>query len=500
MADLLVAQALATSQSASQSTGPRVDWLTVRRAIGTRLTVSLLLFATCAAFWRLLEPSPVSVPPQQELVFDDVTIVNPGGERLPHRRLVVRHGRIESIDAAPPGALPRYAGSYILPGLIDMHVHLPPWWAPGQLELFNTLFLAHGVTAIRELGSIDGRVFEVRREIQEGRRAGPRIFACGPLLDGDPPLWPLARIVRTAAEGRAAVDELVESRADCVEVYSRVSDDALQGIREAASAHRLPVVGHLPQSLPWGEIRIDDIQHVCDPRCPDLGPREIDELVETATRFGIAHTPTLVVYHEQLAAYDYSAAAERPAARLMPRFWREVVWNPRYGLGFSAPPAAAREMFQREQEALVSRLQGVVQSLHARGVRIHAGTDPFNPLVVPGASLHEELRLLEGAGLTTEEAWAAATQVAGEDLGEPRLGRLEPGAPADLLILRTDPILDPSALETLEAVVADGRLYPKPALDEALERQRRHFEGLLYDRISMAIARGVAELIRRTHG
>ncbi len=461
---------------------------------------SVLLIAMGASLWRFLEPSPLAVPPQEELVLDDVTIVNPSSERSPHRQLVVRGGRIASIDAAPPGSHGPYAGSYILPGLIDMHVHLPPWWAPGQLELFNTLFLAHGVTAIRELGSLDVRVFEVRREIHEGRRAGPRVFACGPLLDGDPPLWPLARIVRTPAEGRAAVADLANSGADCVKVYSRLSDDALEGIREAASAHRLPVVGHLPQSLPWGETRIDDVQHVCDPRCPALGPRQIDELVETAARFGIAHTPTLVVYHEQLAAYDYSAAAERPTARLMPRFWREVVWNPHFGLGFSAPPATAREMFRREQEALVSRLQEVVRRLHARGVRIHAGTDPFNPLVVPGASLHTELRLLEGAGLTTEEAWAAATRVAGESLGTPRLGRLETGAPADLLILRTDPLRYSSGLETLVAVVADGRLYQKPALDEALQRQRRHFEGLLYDRISMAIARAVAELIKRTHG
>lgn len=462
--------------------------------------VSALLLVTGASLWRLLQPSPLGVPPRADLVLEDVTVVNPGVGHLPHRRLVVRHGRIESIEAAASGAPGPSRGSYVLPGLIDMHVHLPPWFAPGQLELFNTLFLAHGVTTIREVGSLDGRVFEVRREIRAGKRAGPRIFACGSILDGDPPVWPLARVVRTAAEGRIAVDELVAEGADCVKVYSHLSDDALQGIREAASAHGLQAVGHLPESLPWRETRIDDIQHICDPRCPALGPRQIDELVETAAWFGIAHTPTLVVYHEQLAAYDYPAAARSPAARLMPRFWREILWNPRSGLGFSDPPVAAHEMFRREQEALVSTLKEVVRKLHERGVRIHAGTDPFNPLVVPGASLHEELRLLEEAGLTAEEAWAAATRVAGQDLGEPGLGRVEPGAPADLLVLGMDPTQSPSALETLEAVVADGRIYPKPVLDEALERQREHFAGVFYDCISIAIARGAAELIRRTHG
>jgi imidazolonepropionase-like amidohydrolase len=129
-------------------------------------------------------------------------------------------------------------------------------------------------------------------------------------------------------------------------------------------------------------------------------------------------------------------------------------------------------------------------------VRIHAGTDVGNPFLVPGASLQEELHHLVDAGLSPEEAWVTATRGPGEFLGDPGLGRVEPGAPADLLWFREDPTRDLDALATLEAVVADGRLYRREELDAALERARRRYRGWLYDRVSMAIgARRRAEAL-----
>jgi predicted amidohydrolase len=112
------------------------------------------------------------------------------------------------------------------------------------------------------------------------------------------------------------------------------------------------------------------------------------------------------------------------------------------------------------------------------------GTDPFNPFVVPGASLHEELALFVAAGFTAEEAWAAATWQAGEALGHPEIGRLEAGAPADLLLFREDPTRTLAALATLEAVIAGGRLYPRAVLDAAVEASRAYFARPPIDRAS----------------
>jgi imidazolonepropionase-like amidohydrolase len=134
-------------------------------------------------------------------------------------------------------------------------------------------------------------------------------------------------------------------------------------------------------------------------------------------------------------------------------------------------------------------MEELVRRLRAAGVRITAGSDTMNPFVIPGLSLHGELRMLVETGLSPEEAWQAASRDAGQALGRPELGTLEEGAPADLLIFREDPTRNLAALDTLEAVVAAGRLYPRSTLLAALERQQEHFDSVVYRVVSGAGAR-----------
>lgn len=449
------------------------------------LSLAILVVATASCTHR-----EVDVTNRPDLIVGPVTIQTPGEDPSPGV-IRIADRAIRSIDrgeSPPPEA--RFADHFLLPGLIDAHVHLPPWFLPGHTELVSTLFLAHGVTTIRETGSFGSRPFALREAIRSGDRAGPRIFACGAVLDGEPASFPFVRVVRDAAEARAAVAELADEGADCIKVYSRISDAALDAVREAAHARGLPVIGHLPETSPWTETRIDEIQHVCDPRCWQMKAGDFDAMIETAARAGIAHTPTLAVFEGQLRSYDYERQRESPLARLLPRFWRDVVWNPRFALGFRGIDAELHR-------AVVADVCGAVRRLHAAGVRVLAGTDPGNPFVVPGASLHEELRLLVRCGFTIPEAWAAATWQAGEALAIPGLGRIEVGAPADLLIFREDPMRDLAALDTLVAVIADGRLYEKAELDAALARQHAFFERPWIDAASVWLAEVVADRIAR---
>jgi hypothetical protein len=217
----------------------------------------------------------------------------------------------------------------------------------------------------------------------------------------------------------------------------------------------------------------------------ELDPARIDTIVRTSVEQGIAHTPTVVVWERHSHLLDPQLLND-PTARLLPRYYREVLWSSRDGFPYirnlSSPDLSAlKEVIRKMKEVLLR--------FHKVGVRIHVGSDTPNPFVVPGASLHEELRHLVDAGLGPEEVWVAATRSAGELLGEPQLGILQEGAPADFLIFRADPTHDLANLSTLAAVVAHGRLYPKEVLDEALARQSEHFESPFYNRVSMAIAR-----------
>ncbi len=457
----------------------------------------MALAVVAAGLWLLLRPPTVEVPPPSTTLVD-VTVVNPGRERRQVRSLHVRGGRIAwlgDIGIAPRADVPdperrdeadpaRYAGSYVLPGLIDMHVHLPPATPLGDLELASLLFLLHGVTTVRDTGSVDGTVLEARRAIRLGEFPGPRIFTCGAILDGEPPFGPEARVVRDASEASAAVDELAAAGVDCIKVHDRLSPEALRAVREAAARHRLPVIGHVPAQVPFDEAGLADVQHLTGIVAQgELSAERERAIVAASAAHGIAHTPTLVFLERAARLGDRSLLAD-PTVRFLPRYYPDVLWRRAsdarlHGLAADDPESA------RERPQVAKRL---VKAMHDAGVEIHVGTDAMSPFVVPGASLHEEMWALVDAGLTPEQVWIAATRTAGKALGQPTLGTIAVGAAADLLVFREDPTQNLSALQTLEAVVAAGRLYSRAELQEALGRWQRRFENPLYEAITLRLA------------
>jgi imidazolonepropionase-like amidohydrolase len=128
----------------------------------------------------------------------------------------------------------------------------------------------------------------------------------------------------------------------------------------------------------------------------------------------------------------------------------------------------------------------VVRLLHQAGVTLHVGTDTENPFLVPGKSLWQEMQIFVQCGFTPEEVWTAATSQNAESLPLPGLGTLKAGSPADLLVFKQDPTRDLSALNSLEAVVADGRFYSRDQLDGELARNRDRFNSWFHDHLFMA--------------
>ena len=444
---------------------------------------------------------PAIKAPSQGVVLTNVKVVNPGKERPDRQTIIIEGDRITRIsrsdprDSAEPGVT-RYVGAYVLPGLIDMHVHIPP---PTR-ELTNLLFLTYGVTTVRETGDADGTTWRARQRIRVGEIPGPRIFASGPVLDGDPPFLPTSWALRGANQARDAVAELAAQGADFIKVHHKLSAEALVAIREAATERGLRVVGHVPASVSFEEARIWDVQHldglVAYPQPPEtpldyqkkwrgLDSAQIDFYVETSVEQGLVHTPTLISGFA-LAHMAEPRYPDDPAMRLLPRHYRDGAWDRRNMPLLSRFSDEALEIM----EQAVVRSQEVVFRLHQAGVRIHLGTDTAAmPFVVPGVSLQQELGLMADAGLTVKEAWRAGTCVAGKSLGVPLLGTVQEGAPADLLIFDKDPSRDLAALSTLRGVIAQGRLYSKEFLDEALSRHRERFEKPLYDTMSTALIR-----------
>ncbi len=472
----------------------------MRRVFVSLGIVVVVLGLAGAALLGRLSPPALLTPPTRGAVFDNVTVVEPGLSRWEGRRVVVEGSRIASITAAAPGSTPQ---GFLLPGLIDMHVHGADDSIDGQADLFRLLYLAHGVTTVRNTGGWQVQL-EERDRIARGDIAGPRIFACGGLIDGEPPVWSFSTTLEDPEGADALVAAHVAAGFDCLKVYERLKPSVLAALVAAAHAHSLTVVGHVPQRVRFENAGIDDIQHLrglarSDGREPILDPAEnlhlrlsewaglsserIDFAVRTSIEQGVAQTPTLVLF-DRVARMDRpDALIAAPDMQLLPRFYGELTWEPRGSPWYDDLPPGTWEL-AREAFANAKRL---VYALFRAGVRIHAGTDIGNPYLVPGASLQEELTHFVDAGLTPEQAWMTATLWSGESLGLKDLGRIVSGAPADLLLFAADPTLDLAALSSLQAVVADGRLYSRATLDAAVETAVGHYRGALYDRVSMAI-------------
>jgi hypothetical protein len=463
-----------------------------RAARAAAIALGVLAAGATLLAWSLTPPH--AAVPAQGVALSGLVAVEPGGARRTGVTFVAEGDRIGSIDAdGAPGAPPasaRYAGSYLLPGLVDLHVHHPPAAAVGQRELFALLFLAHGVTSVRDVGAFDLPLERHRARIERGDRLGPRTFRCGRLLDGDPPGWPGARVVGGPADAEAAVAAAAREGADCVKVYNGLDVPTLTAVRAAAASHGLPVVGHVPAGVPVEALERMEVQHLMGlaDDWPAATPERVDAYVAGSAAHGLSHTPTLVAF-ARAARLDEPAAVDFPAVELLPRVYRELIWNPaRDPLVFLLHPGAGP---WRELEQRVALMQRTVGALHAAGVAVLAGTDAMNPGVVPGASLHAELRLLADAGLGAEGALAAATRGAADALGQPGLGRLVPGAPADALLFAEDPTRDLAALATLEAVVSRGRLLPRDEILAAAARQREHFDAAPYAPLFERAARAV---------
>ncbi len=473
--------------------------------IVVRLVVALVVLAGAAALaiYVIVWPPPPLELPDPGAVLEGVTLVEPGATRRPAMRLVVegtRIVRVEPASAAPAGP---FVGMFVLPGLTDMHAHFPPPSLPGQTELFAFLHLYHGVTALRDAGDPDGQsTAPARQGVAAGRFPGPRIVACGPFVDGDPPLWRNSIVVHTPAEGRAAVRRVAELGFDCVKAYNELDAETLAAVREEARARHLPVIGHVPRHVPFEVARLDDAQHLIgvppplsDPsiRFPQilrawlqLDDARLNAIVDASLRYHIAHTPTLVTIDRLAAQENREAILREPDALLLPRFYREVIWSPEVGI--SAARSLAHDDFEMVRAAHQAELR-TVKRLFDAGVELHTGTDTLVAFVVPGASLHRELRLFTKAGLTPEQALMLSTQVSARFLGIEGLGELRPGAPAELVIFRDDPTHDLAALDSIAAVVRGGRLFTRQMLDAQLARYREHYDRALYDALITPLVR-----------
>ncbi len=461
----------------------------MRWFIGGLGVVAVIVLSAAVAYWALLPPR-LPVADKQDQILSGVTILNPGVAPLPNQSIVIEDGRIQDIrPRRADDPAPLCAGCYALPGLIDAHVHTPPRVAVGNQELFALLYLMHGVTSVRDVGQSDGSIGGLARRLKEGALVGPYMYRCGPIIESPPTSWPLAKVVSTAEEGRAAVADLADQGVDCIKVYNELTPEAFDAIAAAAKDAGLPLVGHVPHALKLDEISDFESQHftgvpyLTRPRPPHgtdfrdedvnaMGRAEVERVFAVAKENRISFTPILANLSLRLIASDPSRFPPTDGAQYLPAYWAGA-WNLIAGHPNTEAAIRLRVATQPLNRALALAARNA-------GADVLAGTDTLMPWVIPGESLHLEIAALAQAFGDREAALAAATRVNGKHIAPGEIGFLEIGRRADILLLSEDPRADLSALRRFHVVIAGGRVYARQELEVWGRSYRDHFRGGYY--------------------
>jgi imidazolonepropionase-like amidohydrolase len=460
-----------------------------------KVPVAVVAIVCCAVLRAATTGHPVSHAQQpvhaRPIGITHGTVIDvQGGRRLRDHTVIIEGGRISTVGPSAQVRVPDgygvidARGKFIIPGLIDTHVHLM-WDRDSALTPDSTirwleLFVPFGVTTIREASARDlDRPNMAWRTVRDtGGLPVPRIYVSGRVDRRHV-------AVSGAADASDLTRRLIARGVDGIKIRDDLTLDEIRGIVGAARAERKPVFGHtyLRDSDYTREAvlaGIDGVMHVNGLRPlgrnsrPDPPPADTtdweaawlyrngewlsedtaltDSLIRLMVRRRVWLEPTLV--NEEFILLGPDELRRHPGARFMRHpveWWRE---------GYPLPRGAALE----QARASVDGMKRFVRRFHDAGGMVIAGTDghPFY-----GAGIHDELRLLVEAGLTPAAALRAATYDAARALRwEKEIGSVSPGRHADLLILDASPLDDIRNTTRINAIVLGGRFI------QASERER----------------------------
>jgi imidazolonepropionase-like amidohydrolase len=432
------------------------------------------------------------------LVLNNVTVVDVRtGALQPEQTVILERNHIASVGPSKSAKYPRNApsvncrGLFLIPGLWDMHVHLVFGdWFPDAQDISLPLFVANGITGVRDMGSELDIVQGWRNEIEAGRLIGPRILTSGPMLDGPKPRFPSSVAIATPEDAHRAVADLKRRGADFIKLQSLIPREAVFAIAEEAKKQEIPFEGHVPDAVRASEMSeagMKSFEHLIgifegsSPVEDDFlkgdkkegrflatyDPARAASLAEILAKNQTWQCPTLV-WERGGNLIDVSDFSKDTRVKYVPASWKNKTWKrftEEITRDYGTDDLTIRKRFvEKELE--------VVGMLHKVGVLFLAGTDtPAGVHIFPGYSLHEELQRFVAAGFTPLEALQTATINPARFFGmEDQAGTIEKGKFADLLLLSANPLEDIANTQKIAGVIANGRYFYRAELDKMLGR------------------------------
>ncbi|MHC5024907.1 MAG: amidohydrolase family protein [Planctomycetota bacterium] len=440
-------------------------------------------------------PDDARRPATRAIAFTHVNVVPMDSERiLADHAVIVEGNRIASIGPAddttiPDGARPiDGGGKYLMPGLAEMHSHLPSADMPNAVaENILFLYVANGVTTVRGMQG-DPSQMALRDRVARGELVGPQMILGSPAMYG--------RNVNSADEAERLVREYKEQGFDLIKVHEGLAPEVYAAIATTAGELDLPFAGHVTDhltvfdALDAGQATIEHLDNylhalVPEEKLPDellgvggegrivalVDEGRLSKVVDATRQAGTAMVPTMVVWEDALFhARDMDAVlSDRPELQYLPGRMVQR-WH---------------EMFERRRQTsdaqtnrrITELRRKILRALHEGGVDILLGADSPQVFSVPGFAVHREMKFYVDVGMSPYEVLASGTRSVAEHFdAADEFGTVAVDKRADLVLVEANPLENIANASRIAGVMVDGRWLSaveiQMRLDEIAARYR----------------------------
>jgi len=490
------------------------------------LLILLILFALATLIWfkhqvksmygahaERVDHTVFATPMTLTAITNTNVLSSDGQSMLPNRTVIVDDGKIISVsngaDIPATAKIIDGQGKFVIPGLVDSHVHLHR--SPNDL----LLYVANGITHIRDLGGYSERL-KLREEIEQGR-IGPRLFVSSPPINTKDFLegagfefFSFHKTSQSVEQAEDMIKGFVEDGYDAIKTY-HLDMPSYRAVNKLAAELGKPTVGHFPLSMELSELKVTQQREVAHlEEIVRILIREYGSINEKGSDGFYAHVEarsheiiddllaiditvnSVLRYMEnihnqfsdlesalKMVPMEYANPALVEGTDVVPGY--KVGWLPGYNQ-FEAVSEVSSEEYKKYDTYWKAREKAhhiLLAAMIKREVRIVAGSDSGGLVVVPGFGLHDELKSLNLGGMSPAQTLATATKNPA-DLMNSNAGSVEVGRRADLLILEKNPLLDIDNAKAIDTVILNGRVLGRDQLDamlavvkEANERSRK---------------------------
>jgi imidazolonepropionase-like amidohydrolase len=435
--------------------------------------MSVLGWARSAAVIVLLASMQAGAPPPKSVAFANVSVVPmTGNQILPNQTVVVTGDRITAVGPAKTAKVPDGAtridgqGKYVMPGLAEMHGHIPGGNAPREF-VDNVLFLyvASGVTTVRGMQGAPGQI-DLREAAKRGEIVAPNLYLAGPQFSGGS--------VKSAEDAIARVKQQKSEGWDLLKVQEGLSVPAYDAMAKTAKQVGIRFGGHVPDdvgllhAMDMGQETFDHIDgyvEQLDGRAKPVEDKALQDLVQRTKKAGAWIVPTMFVWETLQGPVTLESRTGLAELRYMPAAQVEQ-WTKGLDSRLKNPQYNAAQA-----KLHIDNRMKILKALQDGGVRILLGSDAPQQFNVPGFSIHREMRRMADAGISAYEVVKSGTANVGQYFkAQDTFGTIAAGQRADLILVDANPLENVSNVEKRSGVMVRGRWLPASEIDAALAK------------------------------